>query len=417
MKPIDNIYFLITIAVISIGPLLRVAGAILFLIYLGFVIFYCFRVSCWYQIKSLSFFTCMGLLYIILSYLDVLPDAWTRYYNSTVIPRQSYYVLSIYPLIMASCSFWKKTIKSGQLAKYCWISLFFLLTISPIMHIYYNTGVFFGKHKGSILFTGLMNPCIFLFFSISYLTMVHYRKKAKFILPLIVTIGLIDAGNFQTKIILVLLPILTFFSIKKIGLKFVFPLALILSLFATMSISKLVELDPNVTHRTLMWLDAAEGLIDTRGIGIGFGKEVVTGFYYELNLDRRPKYSPDDIMYEGIHNSFFSIFFRQGVLGGAAFIIFFVVYCFPRIPLRSLYFRHASFVFIVALLSAFVNVGIESPMAILGIVQCLGYIIAHNHIYSKAGIASRAKRENMAWIDANGSKISMLPKYHSFKKI
>jgi O-antigen ligase len=142
------------------------------------------------------------------------------------------------------------------------------------------------------------------------------------------------------------------------------------------------EMEANSILRALYWLEALQGFWDSSVIGVGFGKEA-TSHDYPLLLGALPPSSFHEFMVNGIHNSFLSMFFRLGLLGGLAFTWFFFITCLPSDKSHPNVARHAAIVYFACFMSNFVNVGVESPRMLIGNAFCLGYLLACKAVAEK----------------------------------
>lgn len=137
--------------------------------------------------------------------------------------------------------------------------------------------------------------------------------------------------------------------------------------------SYLVDIDPNSAIRAFMWVDAIDLFFSSYGVGIGFGRELVSNVYLPMNI--LSFYSEPELMQGGIHNSFITMFARMGVIGGGAFALAILKTAWPSArpgPLRE----PAYLAFFMVYVSCWVNVAIESPMSSIGTALLLGYVLA-----------------------------------------
>jgi len=142
--------------------------------------------------------------------------------------------------------------------------------------------------------------------------------------------------------------------------------------------------NPNKGIRVVFIVDAFTSLLDTRGLGIGYGTESVRWTYQIAGL---PKFTfmPDrqtisrerllEILSRGVHNSFAQAMLRTGALGIMLLSSAFFAAFPPRnltTPARS----HASILFLIIFIACFVNPALESPVQLVGIGFVYGYLLA-----------------------------------------
>ncbi len=146
-----------------------------------------------------------------------------------------------------------------------------------------------------------------------------------------------------------------------------------------------VELrDPNDGLRLAFVSDVLTSVVDTHGIGIGYGKESVRWRYQFPNMPEF-KFLPDpgsmtharmlEALSTGVHNSFAQALLRTGV-PGCSLLVVALFAAFPPRKLRRDVRNHASIMFAMIFIACFVNPALESPVQVVGIGFVYGYLIA-----------------------------------------
>jgi hypothetical protein len=156
-------------------------------------------------------------------------------------------------------------------------------------------------------------------------------------------------------------------------------------------VNEIMVSSPNSGIRLAFLSDAISSLIDTAGVGIGFGKESVRWEYHFPHLPvftflADPRSMNHDRMLEalstGVENSFAQAALRTGIPGFLILIASFLA-GFPSRLLRPDHYVHAAVLFAVAIVACFVNSTLESPLAVVGLGFLYGYLVALN-AYARA---------------------------------
>lgn len=360
---------------ITAGTQAKLAGVAGFMALLGCVILYCVLARAFYFYLSLFLFTVLGVVYIILSYGELLPPAWTILYDQSQIMRQGFFVISFYPLIVGAQRFWIHAILSNRMGIYAFGMIIAFFGIRSL-----HETILFPQKAGdaliSLKFYGLINQETMILFALYYLIIIQFRHHRFFLLAIFAPLTLLLANTAQ---IMIVAPMMVAFAILPNRLMPVFLAITVLTLCVVaivlmFYIEEIFIIDPNTGLRQLYWRDSILGVYQTNGLGIGFGREVTSRYLPEFFREGELAFT--DHMNDNIHNSYLSMFFRMGIGGGVLFLIFIFGTCFPRAFQNPAVTAHACFAFFLAFLSMFVNTGMESPRVIVGISLCLGYILA-----------------------------------------
>ena len=379
-SPVDFGFFLALFVFICLSPAIRLYGGALFVAFVLVACLYVVLKNALFYRHSIAIFTATGILYVLLSYLDALPDAWTTIYDSSTIPRQGFFVFAFYPLVAAARRLWKHVLSSRHAAKYF---LALLVAAVPVARI---VGWALSDGADFVLFrlSGLGNQMLPVYLAVGYLVFVRLGKMGRLpALPVAAALFL-PTGFLQNQLV----------SLAFVGLawvrRFKWPLIIaVLAGFVVMGVGLFMipeyrQLEVNLGIRLLFLRDAFAALWESAGLGVGFGKEAITNQYalLESYVFVDPFRTDINFMYLSIHNSFIAMFYRLGIVGGGAFAWFVLVDCFPRGIANPQIARHASFVFFTAFLAIFANVAIESPAYIVGVSFACGYVLACKDLYA-----------------------------------
>jgi len=144
------------------------------------------------------------------------------------------------------------------------------------------------------------------------------------------------------------------------------------------------SINPNSGIRLWFVADAISSVIDTNGVGIGYGKESVR---WQYRFPGVPVFTflPDprtltpqgmlEALSTGVHNSFVQAMLRTGVVGTFLLVAAF----FAGFPARNLppdMRNHAAVALAMIFIACFVNPALESPVQLVGIGFVYGYLLA-----------------------------------------
>jgi len=333
-------------------------------------------------IASLAVFTAVGGVWVLLSYVDALPDAWTYIYNSAYIPRQAFYVAAFYPLTLAFFALWYRALGAHkQLLLLVMIALAAcvgeivasLALSNPVMSV------------ASLLVGGLGNARMPIYMAVFYMLIVRFREnmlsKAATFLLIAVAVALVatQSGNpqLQNIVILLLVPAVAVYRPTKV--KNVAIIVCILCLYMASSFFALdiYRLDANSGYRLVASRHAIDGCVESWGVGVGYGKEVVRAYLPELGVLRDELVqSEKTLAVQGVHNSFAEEFMRLGVVGGTALMWFILARLFPPMSLPLGDRRMATMLHVTVIMALLLNVGLESPTYMVGVAYAAGFLLA-----------------------------------------
>lgn len=388
-EAIHSLFFIIMIAYACAGPFIKITGIAGLFGMTAVVYTYVIFARAFYFYPYLFLFTILGFAYLVLSFADILPDAWTQMYRSDLILRHGYFVFLFYPLVSAAHRFWRHALETNQLDFYAALCLIITLVTNFAFNIFYYGWIPWGL-------PGLLNKMQFLVLGLSILMFTRYRDLRIFIAVFFAAWALMFSAGAQTPILGLFILALTLVPLRNLVLLGTIGLLIFLTVISAFYVDQLVDKDPNLVFRTLTWFNAMIGVWESFFIGIGFGKEVVVGWYQQLgNLG--PNFeNPSLLILQGVHNSFLSTTFRMGIVGGLLFFMFFVFTCYPSKIRDPRLAQAATVAYFAAFLSTFVNVGIESPTSVFGLSFGLGFVLAAKDVTGRAYegyLRSRAQQQ------------------------
>lgn len=337
-----------------------------------------------FMMRALLGFNVVGLAYVGLSYLDVLPDAWTTVYDPALIPRQAFYVVLLYPFILAAYSMWSYAVARGRLGRtLVWLFVSAGL-LGPLARFLAGDEATLLEAYASATTGGFGNARLLFFMAWTYFLLVRVRNvEMGRVFALFVVAGFflsyfefVREPQLQNMIGLGVFLVIAFSRARR---RTVVALALgAVALYAALIpfADRVYEIDKNTGYRLVLTQDALQGLVGSYFLGVGFGKEVVTGDYDLAGVRQvRNATSPSDLAVQGVHNSFAQELMRLGILGGGYVIWLFFGIALPPSAGPTRVRRHLSVVYLVLLITMMANVSLESPTYIVGVAFGLGYLL------------------------------------------
>jgi hypothetical protein len=128
-----------------------------------------------------------GLLYVGLSYLGVLPNAWTRHYQAGIIVQQASFVFLLLPVIAASQKWWDdRTLDRHRDALLVtMIVLVFIVSIPVRTYVFGDIETYLDPSKP---FVTLQNDVMIALVAVTYLTIIRAPSLVGLILLTLVFI-------------------------------------------------------------------------------------------------------------------------------------------------------------------------------------------------------------------------------------
>ncbi|HSK42121.1 MAG TPA: hypothetical protein VK943_20315, partial [Arenibaculum sp.] len=141
--------------------------------------------------------------------------------------------------------------------------------------------------------------------------------------------------------------------------------------------------DPNTGIRLIFWRDVLGALVDTNFVGIGFGREAIRTTYVLETLLEFGDLADPQFIFIGTHSAFMDVLLRLGGVGGLLLVLY-LASVFPSSRLPPRIRTHACIVYALVFLCCLVNVALQSPTYMFGIVFALGYLQALKRAYAPA---------------------------------
>lgn len=327
----------------------------------------------------LLFIAPWAALYAILSIWDVMPRAWTGFHENSVIIQQALGYLTL-PLFVAANL---RLVQLGaKLNKQTFTRLlvlyaFFCFCVAPfLLTSDQSTDIDGGT---SVLEFVALNT----FFS-SELLLVVVLGYVIFCLPsaisIIMAAALLPASVNVQPVLAFIFAILYKFNIIKIrGTLMIMVGLLVICLISTQFVEYLFNLDVNTGIRAAFWQGGLDAFFKTKGVGVGFGSEAIRSSYYFRLNDWLFDQDAADYLLVGMHNSFFNIAFRLGIIG-----LLLLITSMNKIRPKYVSNNFHNWLFFLAILDLCVNVTIESTSFNLGFSFLMALIIHLNQTASKS---------------------------------
>ncbi|NQY35903.1 MAG: hypothetical protein HRT37_13220 [Alteromonadaceae bacterium] len=330
---------------------------------------------------SLIFFTVVANFYFILSFLNIFPTIWTKYFVIKAIPQQALFAYSLLPMFYLCFAFTLYYLHSKerlyQLLKI--ILIFFIYNkIIEALTVGFNPQFFFS-------IAGLGNTSALAIFACGLAVAVTENVKIKYVYMAIFA-AMSFYSPFSQNIIFALLFVWVFIAPKYAFYSMVgFIASTIIFYAAFLSDPMAVRfIDQNLSVRLVLVKDAIDGFIDSNMIGVGYGTESLSNYYF---LFKNPTFQNVDeagFIHITVHNSFATILFRLGLLGGIAFFAFLL-----QIILSikaSIHNRQTMIVFFLCFyIVSFQNPALESYRYMIGAFIMLGSIWALYFVEKQSG--------------------------------
>ncbi|HEY8593659.1 MAG TPA: O-antigen ligase family protein [Devosiaceae bacterium] len=161
---------------------------------------------------------------------------------------------------------------------------------------------------------------------------------------------------------------------------------------APFAVETLHAIDHNTGVRALLWRDALQAVIQTLGLGVGFGTEYIKNDFSDIMYPGWTFVSPQDTLYVGTHSAYFDILLRTGVVGLVLLMFWYLPSLRkPSSPLISDQ-RFGAAIATMICITASVDMALTSLNYLFGC--ALGFAILH-HLRSGTTLlgASRPKRD------------------------
>lgn len=382
---IDYLLFLPSIwLVCALGVSLRLIGPLFVVIPIGVCLLYAVLRRTMPP-RLLSAYLGLCIFFAILSKYHLLPSSWQSYFVEEAIVRQMIPVLGFFAVAWASKAYFRRRLFYGEPFVGAGSILVLSLVVAP--SVMFQQG---RQYQGDdpaqtvlALYGALINNTLIGMFFI--MGAVFLAKDWRRYAGIAAVIGIAVTTHFAQFRILTVIALATLFGIS--GRMMVIGMVAIFTGAYAIGIGYIPQMmleSPNSGIRLAFVADALLSAVDTHGIGIGFGKESVRWRYDFPNmpdftfLPDPNSITPDrmlEVLSTGVHNSFVQALLRTGVFGFLLFVAAFFA-AFPPRNLPREVRNHASVVFGMIFISCFVNPGLETPIALVGIGFIYGYLLA-----------------------------------------
>ena len=267
-----------------------------------------------------ALFVLLGLssIYLVLSLLDFMPSAWTRYREPFAAVRQWVWLPFTFPLVGAFVLFFR--VFGMQCIRYAIPLLIAIYVMARIILLpilpYQLEGSQFTLY--AITNDGLL---LFLFAFLALAT--SAKNHLQFFLIFAALLAM--AGSGQGYVVVILFGAIVMFPRFAAHIVYAYLLVLLAILVvAPMFIAELAEFDQNTAVRAIFWRDVAVAVHDTDYTGVGFGTEYITNRFTDLGREDWAITSDraEDRLYISSHSLFYDLALRMGPLGVVLFLAF-----------------------------------------------------------------------------------------------
>jgi hypothetical protein len=368
----------------ALGVSLRLIGPLFVVIPVGFCFLYAvLRRTVPPRLLSTYFAFCIFIA--VLSKYRLLPTSWQVYFMPEAIVRQLVPLVGFYAVAWASKAYFRRRLVDGDVFFGTPLLLLLGLVVAPAI-MFQQGRQYQGDDPAHTVLASygafINNNVVAGFFVMAALFLARDWRRY---VGLVFVLGVAATTHFvQFKILTAVAVAALFGAPERI---------LVIGLMATLTgiyavginfVPDAMSANPNSGIRLAFLADALSSVIDTHGIGIGYGTESVRWRYQFTNLPdftffSDPRSMTHDRMLEvlstGIHNSLVQALLRTGVVGFALLTVAFFAAFPPRNLARGVR-NHAAVLFAMIFIACFVNPALESPVQVVGIGFIYGYLVA-----------------------------------------
>lgn len=320
-----------------------------------------------------------------LSEYQLFPASWQIYFFQDAIVRQLVPLVGFWAVAWASSAYFHRMLLTGR--PFFGASLVLILAFVSAPLAMFKDGLLYpgdGPLRSMFTLYGafINNIVIGMFFLLGYVFLSKGWRRGAAIALFLAIFAATQFLQFRIFALLVLALLLGFPSrLLLAGLIAAFVCVYAIGLHY---IPEMMLASPDSGIRLAFIKDALSSVVDSHGLGIGYGTESVRWVYHFPSMPVF-RFLPDparmtharmlEALSTGVHNSFIQALLRTGVIGFALFTAaFFAV--FPRASLPRLVRSHACVVFALIFLACFVNPALESPAQAVGVGLVYGYLFA-----------------------------------------
>ena len=335
--------------------------------------------------RLLSVYVAFCIFVAILSKYQLFPTSWQVHFLEEAIIRQLVPTVCLLAVAWASKAYFRRRLPLGDPFSDAPVILVLSLIVAPA--VMFHQGLRYQSYDSQqaviALYGAFINNIIIAtFFVMGRIVLTNdWRRYAGLVLMLgiAITTSFVQFRIFTAIAIAILLGAPGRMVVISVVALFT------ASYVAGMNhIPEIMMASPDSGIRLKFIADALTSVIDTHGIGIGYGTESVRWVYHFPNM---PDFTflPDsssmshqrmlEALSTGIHNSFIQALLRTGALG--FFLLVAVIFApFPPRNLPQEVRNHAAIIFIMMFIACFVNPALESPIQVVGIGFVYGYLLA-----------------------------------------
>lgn len=368
----------------SLGVSLRLIGPLFIVAPVGMCLVYAvLRRTVPPRMLSAYFVYCIVIA--ILSSHRLMPTSWQTHFEPDAIVRQLVPTLGFVSVAWASKAYFARRFAAGEPFHGARVFLILSLFVAPMV-MFLNDRQYQGQSvEASVLalYGALINNVII---AMLFLTRSVFLQKGGRRYAALAVIVLIGATTHFIQFRIFLLALLAILATGRERLVMLIVAVVLVGAYAVGMnyVAEAMREAPNSGLRLALVADAIRSVIDTNGVGVGYGLESVRWRYVYPGM---PVFTflPDantmtherllSALSTGVENSFVQAMLRTGVLGFALFAGAFLVLVPPRRLPRGLR-NHGALVLIMVGISCFVNSSLESPLAVVGVGFSYGYLIA-----------------------------------------
>jgi len=307
---------------------------------------------------------------LALSLAGLMPDGWTRYHSAPAAMRQWLWVPAL-PIVVASTYL-------ALLPLMGWIrrrALVLMVAAFVVSRLARNlTSLEVDPVEQIFIYTMTSdNVLVVLLFLVWF-----YRERRSLGLGLVSHAALFAMSNSSQSQILVLIFAAIWLLGRPASVVTGAGLALLgFILIAPFHVEAINAADPNAGIRALMWRDALRAVVETGGLGVGFGTEAITNDFTEI----RPREwllteeNSEDRLFIATHSSFYDVLLRTGLPGALMILGWLVAFCFTDIPRAGRARQLFCAIVGVFLVSNSINIGLSSINFLFGSAFCLAALV------------------------------------------
>jgi hypothetical protein len=353
--------------------------------------------------RLLSTYVAFAIFIAILSKFRLLPTSWQTHFLEEAIVRQLVPMLGFFAVAWASKAYFRCRLVCGDTFFGMPFVLLLSLVVAPA--VMFQEGLRYqgeeSEHAVLALYGAFINNTVVAMFFITgaiFLT-TDWRRYV----GLAAVLAIAVTTHFAQFKVLAVVVLSTLFGVS--GRLLV--IGLIVAFMGVYAVGinyvpQVVTASSNSGIRLAFVADAVSSAIETKGIGIGYGKESVRWRYDFPNMPEftflpDPRSVTPDRMLEllstGVHNSFAQALLRTGVLG--FFLLLAAIFAaFPPRDLPKDVRNHAAIVFGMLFINCFVNPALETPIVVVGAGFVYGYLLALRTSAHPQGVPRKSHLES-----------------------